>query len=101
MANELVLTCDGALVHEHRGIERVVRAIATMGDDVEGCRFVEPSILVDVASFLRAFALECQKAKEETMLYPLLEAKLCRDPRVPPRESRGGAQQGRSSPGIC
>jgi hemerythrin-like domain-containing protein len=75
MTNKLVLTATGMLAHEHRGIERVVRVIATIGSDVESCRFVEPSMLADVASFLRAFALQCQKAKEETMLYPLLEAK--------------------------
>jgi hemerythrin-like domain-containing protein len=77
MANKLVLTATAVLAHEHRGIERVVRTIATMAGDVEGCRFVEPSILADVASFLRAFARQCQQTKEEAMLYPLLEAK-CR-----------------------
>jgi hemerythrin-like domain-containing protein len=75
MANGLVLTATGVLVHEHRGIERVVRTIATTADNVEGGRFVEPSILIDVASFLRAFARQCQQAKEEAILYPLLEAK--------------------------
>ena len=75
MTNKLILTATGALAHEHRGIERVVRAIATVGDDIEDGRFVEPAMLADVAAFLRAFALQCQKAKEETMLYPLLRAK--------------------------
>ena len=75
MTNKLILTATGALAHEHRGIERVVRAIATVGGDIEDGRFVEPTMLADVAAFLRAFALQCQKAKEETMLYPLLRAK--------------------------
>jgi hemerythrin-like domain-containing protein len=75
MANKLVLTATGVLVHEHRGIARVVRAIATTADSVEGCRFVEPRILINVASFLRAFARQCQQEKEESILYPLLEVK--------------------------
>jgi hemerythrin-like domain-containing protein len=74
-ANKLILTATGALAHEHRGIEGVVKVIAAIGNDIEGCRFVDPSTLADVASFLRAFARQCQKAQEETMLYPLLEAK--------------------------
>jgi hemerythrin-like domain-containing protein len=75
MANSLVLTAHGVLVHEHRGIERVVRTIAKTADKVEGFRFVEPRVLLDVACFLRAFARQCQQEKEEALLYPLLEAK--------------------------
>ena len=75
MANTLVWTATTALAHEHRGMERVVRTIATIREDIECLRFVEPSILADVASFLREFARQCRQAKEEMMLYPLLEAK--------------------------
>ena len=57
MVTRSVLAATGALAQEHRGIERIVTAIATIGSDVEGCRFVEPSILADVASFLEASRL--------------------------------------------
>ena len=98
---DLVLTATGVLVHEHRGIERVVRTIATTADKVEGCRFVEPSILIDVASFLRAFARQCQQAKEEAILYPLLEAKRMSRSGYSSRVSLRSTARPNDSPGNC
>lgn len=75
MASELVLTATAILDHEHLAIKGVIKAMATIAVTVEEFRFVEPSLLADVTSFLRAFARQCQQAKEETLLYPLLGAK--------------------------
>jgi hemerythrin-like domain-containing protein len=62
------------LMSEHRGIERMLAvsdkaaARVTKGDPVP------PQVFLDMVDFLRNFADKCHHGKEETQLFPAMEA---------------------------
>jgi len=72
-------TVTTALEHEHRSVDTVVEAISTIADDLEQGRRIDPSLPHEVVFFLRVFADQCQTAKEDSLLFPALEAK-CMSP---------------------
>ena len=69
------MTATAALEREHRSVETVVATMSTIADHLEQGRRIDVSLLSDVIFFLRIFADQCQEAKEESLLFPALEAK--------------------------
>ncbi|HLJ15952.1 MAG TPA: hemerythrin domain-containing protein [Bryobacteraceae bacterium] len=71
----LKITATSALARDHHSAEAVVQTMLTIADSLEQGRLIDTSLLEDVILFLRLFADQCQTAKEETLLFPALEAK--------------------------
>ncbi|HEX8983977.1 MAG TPA: hemerythrin domain-containing protein [Bryobacteraceae bacterium] len=65
----------GVLEDEHRLIEQVVARMALLAEDVAGGKPVERSTLEGLVEFLRIYADQLHHGKEETRLFPALEAK--------------------------
>jgi hemerythrin-like domain-containing protein len=63
------------LEDEHRVIQRVVAVMAALAEDVDTGRPVDAEMLQDIVDFMRTFADKCHHGKEETHLFPVLEAK--------------------------
>ncbi|MGD2207541.1 MAG: hemerythrin domain-containing protein, partial [Anaerolineae bacterium] len=63
------------LENEHRAIQEVVAVMATLAEDMETGRPVDAEMLQDIVDFMRIFADKCHHGKEETHLFPALEAK--------------------------
>jgi hemerythrin-like domain-containing protein len=61
------------LKHEHRIIERVLRALDGICQRFENGEQVPPEALSPFIDFLRAFADRCHHGKEEVHLFPVLE----------------------------
>lgn len=61
------------LSHEHRIIEKVLRAIEGICGKLERDEAVAPDALLQVIAFIRDFADGCHHRKEEQMLFPALE----------------------------
>ncbi len=68
-------TATAVLEHEHHSAEMVVVTMSTIADHLEQGRRIDASLLTEVIFFLRLFADQCQEAKEESLLFPALEAK--------------------------
>ncbi len=63
------------LEEEHRVIQRVVGIAAAVAEQLEANQPVEAETLSGVVEFMRTFADRCHHGKEESHLFPLLEAK--------------------------
>jgi len=61
------------LKHEHRIIERVLRALDGVCSRLEGGSAVPASVLLEILDFTTSFADGYHHGKEETMLFPALE----------------------------
>ncbi len=61
------------LTHEHRIIEKVLRAVDGICRRIERSESVPPQALSQVIAFIRDFADDCHHQKEERMLFPTLE----------------------------
>ncbi|MBI3950742.1 MAG: hemerythrin domain-containing protein [Acidobacteria bacterium] len=61
------------LKHEHRVIERVLRALDGVCQRLESGGTVSPETLLSFPDFMRAFADRCHHGKEEVHLFPTLE----------------------------
>lgn len=77
------MNATAVLEHEHRSAETVVVTMSTIADHLEQGRRIDASLLTEVIFFLRIFAGQCQKAKEESLLFPALEAKCVSDSGCP------------------
>ncbi|HEX9015064.1 MAG TPA: hemerythrin domain-containing protein [Chloroflexota bacterium] len=58
---------------EHRGIERMLRALEKEAGELEAGKRVDPAALEQHVDFLRNFADRCHHTKEETELFPALQ----------------------------
>jgi hemerythrin-like domain-containing protein len=63
------------LTHEHVYILKVVDALSVIGSDIEKGKVVEPELFPRIVQFMREFADKCHHAKEEAVLFPLMEEK--------------------------
>jgi len=61
------------LMNEHRGIERMLRALERAADRLEGGDETRLQTFEEGVDFLRNFADRCHHTKEETELFPALE----------------------------
>jgi hemerythrin-like domain-containing protein len=61
------------LESEHRVIERTVKAMALMAEQLESDRDVDVGILRDVIEFMRLYADKLHHGKEEAHMFPYLE----------------------------
>jgi hemerythrin-like domain-containing protein len=63
------------LTHEHHYIKKVVAALRTIGDRLQGDS--EPNVdqLRRIVRFMREFADRCHHGKEEDLLFPAMEEK--------------------------
>ena len=64
-----------SLEREHRTIERIVRVVSVLVDELTESRDVDGSILSDLCDFLRVYGHQCHHGKEESYLFPLLESR--------------------------
>lgn len=64
-----------SLEREHRTIEKIVRVISILADELTEARDVDGSILRDLCDFLRVYGHQCHHGKEESYLFPLLESR--------------------------
>lgn len=64
-----------ALEAEHQLIQRVITRVAMLAEALDQGAPVGPDVLVDLIEFLRTFVCECHHAKEERILFPLLESR--------------------------
>lgn len=60
---------------DHRVIEKVVKVLTDSVEQLELGGDVSPEILEKAVDFVRTFADKCHHGKEETVLFPTLEAK--------------------------
>jgi hemerythrin-like domain-containing protein len=74
------MTAVAVLAREHSSLKPVIATMATIVDHLEQGRRVDASLLTEVIVFLRAFAEQCQEAKEEGLLFPALEGQCVSDP---------------------
>lgn len=63
------------LEDEHRVIAKVVGAAPVLADRLEAGQVVDAATLQGMVEFMRTFADQCHHAKEEELLFPLLEKK--------------------------
>jgi hemerythrin-like domain-containing protein len=61
------------LEDEHRTMERVVRVIGVLADELAEDRDIDGDILGDLCRFLRVYGHQCHHSKEESYLFPMLE----------------------------
>jgi len=62
-----------SLKHEHRIIERALRALEGICKKIEGGEAVDAQTLFQFIEFIRGFADRCHHGKEEAHLFPELE----------------------------
>lgn len=62
------------LAHEHRAVERMLRILAAVAGRLESGAAVPRDRLAAAVEFLQVFADRCHHGKEETALFPALEA---------------------------
>ena len=68
------MNATDVLSHEHRAIELVLNAMEKFAEHLDsGDADLDPSIARDCLDFAAGFADRCHHAKEETLLFPLLE----------------------------
>jgi hemerythrin-like domain-containing protein len=63
------------LMEEHRIIEQVLNCVARMADQCEAGQPLDTESASQAIDFIRTFADRCHHAKEEDLLFPLLEEK--------------------------
>jgi hemerythrin-like domain-containing protein len=63
------------LKNEHRAIEQMLDVVEVAASRLEACQEVPPDIFSQAADFFRNFADACHHAKEEDLLFPLLETR--------------------------
>lgn len=63
------LSAIGALMHEHRAIERLLAVLQVQQDALARGDRVDASLLRQAAEFLHGFADECHHGKEEKILF--------------------------------
>lgn len=63
------------LEEEHHIIQTVVGVMAAFAEDLAAGKEPDCGILRDIVEFMRMFADKCHHGKEESHLFPLLEAK--------------------------
>jgi hemerythrin-like domain-containing protein len=64
---------DG-LEQEHRTIEKILRVIGVLADELAENRTIDSDTLGDICQFLRIYGNECHHGKEESYLFPMLES---------------------------
>ena len=62
-----------SLEREHRTIEKVVKVMSVLVDELTDNRKVDDEILRDLSRFLRVYSNQCHHGKEESCLFPALE----------------------------
>jgi len=75
-----MMTPAGALMIEHRLIERMVRLMAEQLERVRRRREADPEFLAAAVDFIRLYADQCHHGKEEDILFRALEAKPLDEP---------------------
>jgi hemerythrin-like domain-containing protein len=55
------------LKHDHNVIQQVVAGMSAVAELLDSGKLVDPSVLVDLVQFLRAFADQCHHAKESSI----------------------------------
>ena len=63
-----------SLEQEHRTIEKIVRVIGVLADELEENRNIDTDTLRDLCQFLRIYGNQCHHGKEESYLFPMLES---------------------------
>lgn len=64
-----------SLTHEHIYILKVVDALSVIGREIERGKAMNLEIFPKIVQFMREFADKCHHAKEEAVLFPLMEDK--------------------------
>jgi hemerythrin-like domain-containing protein len=64
---------DG-LEQEHRTIEKILRVIGVLADELAENRTIDSDTLGDICQFLRIYGNECHHGKEESYLFSMLES---------------------------
>lgn len=62
-----------SLEQEHRTIEKILRVIGVLVDELTENRDIDDDILRDLCQFLRVHGHQCHHGKEESYLFPMLE----------------------------
>lgn len=62
------------LEHEHRTIEKIVRVMGVLVDELAENRDIDDDVLRDLCQFLRVYRHQCHHGKEESYLFPMLES---------------------------
>lgn len=68
-------TATEILRHEHEAVLKMLDAAEEVAQRFEKGGKVRPEVLADLLEFFRLFADRCHHAKEEELLFPLLERK--------------------------
>ena len=63
-----------ALEHEHRTIEKIVRVMGVLVDELAENRDIDDDVLRDLCQFLQVYGHQCHHGKEESYLFPMLES---------------------------
>ena len=63
-----------SLEQEHRTIEKILRVIGVLSDELAENRNIDSDILPDLCQFLRIYGHQCHHGKEESYLFPMLES---------------------------
>lgn len=63
-----------SLEREHRTIEKVIRVVSVLVEELTDSRKVDDDLLRDLCRFLRVYSNQCHHGKEESYLFPELEA---------------------------
>jgi hemerythrin-like domain-containing protein len=63
-----------SLEQEHRTIEKILRVIGVLADELAENRNIDSDILPDLCQFLGIYVHECHHGKEESHLFPMLES---------------------------
>ena len=61
------------LEREHRTIEKILRVIGVLADELAEDRDIDSDVLPDICQFLRIYGHQCHHGKEESYLFPMLE----------------------------
>ena len=69
-----MLRATDSLEQEHRTIERIVRGMGVLADELAESRDIDDEILRDLCQFLRVYGHQCHHGKEESYLFPMLES---------------------------
>ena len=64
---------DG-LEQEHRTIEKILRVIGVLADELAENRTIDSETLGDICQFLRIYGNQCHHGKEESYLFPMLKS---------------------------
>lgn len=68
-----MLRATELLENEHRNIEKVVRVIGILADELTDNHDVDSDTLGDLCQFLRVYGHQCHHGKEECYLFRMLE----------------------------